>query len=120
MREALRAMLTDGLSLGDLLAKLDGCGVDGDTIRATVDVRARPYLAHTLVGWGDGPPSSNVIAIISGKSPTKDQWRRFTLTHTGTWRCELDAFPTPFNNPEAPLAPGIPPGASRPVSAIEG
>ena len=118
MREVICTLVKTGQTLGELLSVLDGHTVDGDAIRASVDRRARPYLAHTVQGWTDGPPSSNVVVVIAGKSPTQDQWRRFTVTHTGTWRCEIDAFPTPFNNPEAPLAPGIPPGASRPVSAI--
>ena len=118
MRDAIRGLLSSGQTLGELLSHLDGHGVDGDAIAASVDVRARPYLAHTVAGWTDGPASSNVIVVIAGKSPTQDRWRRFTVSHTGTWRCEIDAFPTPFNNPEAPLAPGIPPGASRPASAV--
>ena len=118
MRDAIRGLLSSGQTLGDLLGQLDGHAVDSDAISASVDVRARPYLSHTVEGWTDGPPSSNVIVVIAGKSPKKERWRRFTVSHTGTWRCEIDAFPTPFNNPEAPLAPGIPPGASRPASAV--
>jgi len=118
MRHAIRSILTEGTTLGELLQVLDGLGVDEGAIQATVDTRARPYLTHTIVGWTDGPPSSNVVAVIAGKSPSKAHWRRFTITHTGVWRCEIDAFPTPFNNPEAPLSPGIPPGASRPEGAV--
>ncbi len=118
MRETIRALMTEGQTLGQLLAVLDGHGVAEDTIRASVDVRARPYLGHTVVAWTDGPACSNVVVLIAGKSPAEEQWRRFTVTRTGSWRCEIDAFPTPYNNPEAPLAPGIPPGASRPTSAV--
>ena len=118
MRDAIRAILTQGQTLGELLEVQQDHGVGEDTIRASVDIRARPYLSHIVAGWTDGPASSNVIVVLAGKSPTTDSWRRFTVSHTGTWRCEIDAFPTPFNNPEAPLAPGIPPGASRPASAI--
>jgi len=117
MRDAICALMKEGQSLGDLLSTLNGFAVGEDTIQATVDVRARPYLSHTVAGWTDGPSCSNVVLVVSGKSPSQNCWRRFTVTHTGTWRCEIDAFPTPFNNPEAPLAPGIPPGASRSASA---
>lgn len=115
MRAALQDLLHSGQTLRELLELLDGHEMEGGSVRATVDIRARPYLDHEIVGWTDGPASSNVVAVIAGRDPEKPRWRRFTLTHAGPWRCEIDAFPTPFNNPEAPLAPGIPPGASRPV-----
>ena len=113
MRQALMKQLRRGMKLSELLDKLDGLSAQDGTVIAKVDTRARPYLQHEIAEWSDGPPSSNVVVFISGKDPAKARWRRFTLTHTGPWRCEIDAFPTPFNNAEAPLAPGIPPGASR-------
>ncbi len=116
MRTNIKALLQPGRTLAELLDLLDGHAIDDGSVRAKVDTRARPYLNHEIVGWSDGPPSSNVVAIIAGRSPAKPQWRRFTLTHAGPWTVEINAFPTPFNNPEAPLAPGIPPGASRSVN----
>jgi hypothetical protein len=117
MRDAIRVLLSEGQTMEMLLQNLDGFGAGKDTVRATVDVRARPYLKHTVVGWADGPPGSNVLFLVSAQAPGRMQYRRFSVSHTGLWRCEIDAFPTPFNNPQAPLSPGIPPGASRPVSA---
>jgi hypothetical protein len=117
MRIAVKELLVAGQTLELLLEKLDGHAVGDGHVRARVDTRARPYLDHEIVAWTDGPPSSNVVAFIAGRDPNQPRWRRFTLTHTGPWMCEIDAFPTPFNNPEAPLAPGIPPSASRPIGS---
>ena len=118
MRQAILSRLKEGQSIEELIDDLASHGVGSNTIQASIDNRAWPYLGHTVAAWADGPPSSNVVAFIAGQSPGKSLWRRFTVTHTGTWRCEIDVFPTPFNNAEAPLAPGIPPGASRQAGAV--
>ena len=113
MRSAILGLLQTGQTFEALRAALDGALVGQRQLCAGVDTRARPYLDHTVSGWTDGPPGSTVVAVVAGRDPAADKWRRFTITKVGPWRYEIDAFPTPFNNPEAPLAPGIPPGASR-------
>jgi hypothetical protein len=113
MRPTIMQQMSEGVTLGELCEALNGIQVAECAISAGADLRARPYLRHTVAGWTDGPPGSNVLVVISGADPTRAVWRRFALKKTGYSTVALDAFPTPFNNPEAPLAPGIPPGASR-------
>lgn len=113
MRADILERLTQGQTMSGLQEHLHGSEVSGRPLVVTVDYRARPYLDHIVAGWTDGPPGSNVAVVISGASPDGVHWRRFTVSREGPWAYEIDVFPTPFNNPEAPLAPGIPPGASR-------
>lgn len=72
-----------------------------------------PYLDHEVAGHVDGPPSSRVVAVISGADPNGTSWRRFTISRTGEGQYEIGVFPTAFHNATAPLAPGIPPSTSR-------
>ena len=115
MRAELYKKIQTGQKIEDLIASLQGIPVAGRKVQSSVDARARPYLDHVVAGFTDGPPSSNVIAVISGKDPAGALWRRFSLTRKGPWLAEIDVFPTPFPNEIDPLSPGIPPGASRPA-----
>jgi hypothetical protein len=102
-----------GKPITHLQQALAGKSVAGKPITVTVDHRALPYLNHLLVGWVDGPAPSNVLAVLSGQDPRKEGcWRRFSLSHKGPWRVEIDVFPTPFHTADSPLSPGIPPSAS--------
>lgn len=109
MKKELIKRLQAGQALTDLRSTLDGSSDDGVTLHVTVDDRALPYMNHVVSGWVDGPQPSNVVAVISGAAPSGDKWRRFSLTRTGAGRYEIDCFPTPFQNADAPLSPGIPP-----------
>ena len=113
MKAALIGMLERDRTVQETRDALHGASLGGKTIDVGVDHRALPYLAHTVVAWVDGPPSSNVVAVLSCEHPKKKQWRRFALSRTGPGRYEIDCFATPFNNAEAPLSPGIPPSTSR-------
>ena len=113
MKTVLIGMLERERTVQETKDALDGASVSGQPIQVSVDHRALPYLAHKVVAWVDGPPSSNVVAVLSCAHPKKQQWRRFALSRTGPGRYEIDCFATPFNNAEAPLSPGIPPSTSR-------
>ncbi|MDP6931994.1 MAG: hypothetical protein QGG40_03720 [Myxococcota bacterium] len=113
MRSTVIQNLRVGQSLTELVELLDGVDFKGRALRIELEGRAHPFADHTVEGWVDGPPGSNVLAVLSGADPQGAGWRRFTLSRVGPWRVELGAFPTPFHNAEAPLSPGIPPSASR-------
>ncbi len=113
MRKEMIQLFKKGQKVSDLITTLNAIRIDGKNIVVNYDYRARPYLDHTIVGWTDGPPSSNVQVVFSGETPEHDYWRRFTVSRTGPGRYDIDVFPTPFNNAESPLSPGIPPGASK-------
>ena len=115
MRSAILEQMKTGITVEELRSSLDGTEVLDATLAASSDLRARPYLLHRIDGWTDGPPNSNIVVVIAGRDPNRPVWRRFALKKTGPWQIAVDAFPTPFNNADAPLAPGIPPGASRRV-----
>lgn len=109
MKKQLIALFEEGHSFTWLRDTLDGKSIDGKAVKMTVDSRALPYLDHLIAGWIDGPPSSNVVAVMSGADPKAEKWRRFALSRKGPWSYEIDVFPTPFTNASAPLSPGIPP-----------
>ena len=113
MRQEIIQKLKKGQKVEDLLGTLRALRVGSKALVVDFDYRCRPYLDHAVVGWTDGPPSSNVVAVLSGADTDGAHWRRFTITRTGAGKYEIDVFPTPFNNPESPLSPGIPPGASK-------
>ena len=113
MRAEMLQKFKKGLKVTDLITALQAIKIGDKAITVSYDYRSRPYLDHTVVGWTDGPPSSNVAVVFSGETPEHDYWRRFTVTRTGPGAYEIDVFPTPFNNPTSPLSPGIPPGASK-------
>lgn len=114
MSEALGSALSKGLSFSQLLPRLAAQAEAGRTLTLTVEERARPYLDHVVDGWMDGPPTSSVAFMLSGRDPSADhKWRRFTLSRVSPWTYELGVFPTPFNNSQDPLAPGVPPSSSR-------
>ena len=112
MRREMIGQFKKGQKVSELIQALGKLTADGKNIAVNYDYRARPYLDHTVVGWTDGPPSSNVLVVFSGETPEHDHWRRFTVSRTGPGKYDIDVFPTPFNNPVSPLSPGIPPGAS--------
>jgi hypothetical protein len=115
MRRTLLAQLKRDQTFEALLASLRELPAPegGGKLNVTNDYRTAPYLGHRVVDWVDGPPNSNVVAVVSGADPDGESWRRFTLTRKSAVHYELDVFPTPFPNPVDPLSPGIPPGASR-------
>jgi hypothetical protein len=106
------AHLQQGATIADTLSNLDGKVASGRPLAVSAHDFALPYLDHVVAGFVDGPPSSEVAAVISGAAPGGG-WRRFTLSRSGPWRYVLEVFPTAFNNADAPLAPGIPPATSR-------
>jgi hypothetical protein len=109
MKAELIKLLQKGQTFSDLKSALDGKSIGGGKVRITVDNRALPYLAHVVAGWVDGPPGSNVAAVLSGADPAGGKWRRFSLSCKGPYRYEIDVFPTPFTDAAQPLSPGIPP-----------
>ncbi len=113
MSTTIQATLKKGQSLRALLASLSGLSDAGKPIALQTESRTVPYLDHTVVGWVDGPPTSSVAFVLSGEDATGQHWRRFTISRVGPWRYEVACFPTPFNNANDPLSPGIPPSASR-------
>ena len=102
------ARLQQGATIADTLSALDGSVAAGKPLSVSAHDYALPYLDHVVAGFVDGPPSSEVAAVISGAAPGGG-WRRFTLSRSGPWQYLLEVFPTAFNNADAPLAPGIPP-----------
>jgi hypothetical protein len=116
MNATLAAGLQKGVTMRALLQRLAGLTEAGKPLQLQTEARTVPYLDHTVVGWVDGPPTSRVAFVLSGEEPGGDHWRRFTISKVGPWRYELECFPTPFNNGQDPLSPGIPPSASRRAS----
>lgn len=104
--------LQSGATISDTLASIEGAISGGKPLAIQAHDYALPYLNHVVAGFVDGPPSSEVAALISGAAPGGG-WRRFTISRTGPWQYVLEVFPTTFNNADAPLAPGIPPSTSR-------
>lgn len=109
----LLGRLREGRTLSQVLVELDGTVVAGKPVRVVADEASLPYLDHVVRGFVDGPPSSDVVAVLSGEAPGGHAFRRFTISHVGAWRYSLGVFPTAFHNRQAPLAPGIPPSASE-------
>ncbi len=107
-RALVLEQLKDGSTLSDLLRSLAGQNLD-----MRVHPYCAPYLDHKVAGHVDGPPSSRVVAVVSGADPNSQSWRRFTISRTGEGQYEMGVFPTAFHNANAPLAPGIPPSTSR-------
>lgn len=109
------------MSRAQVLNQLESASTVEELIRSLVnqelDIRIHPYCApyldHQVAGHVDGPPSSRVVAVISGADPDGKSWRRFTISRTGESQYEIGVFPTAFHNANAPLAPGIPPSTSR-------
>jgi len=112
MSEALGKALSKGVSFAQLLPRL-AVPDAGKNLTVQVEERARPYLDHLVEAWTDGPPTSVVAFVLSGKDPGAEGWRRFTLSKVGPWAYELGVFPTPYHNAQDPLAPGVPPTSSR-------
>ncbi len=107
------AAMQKGLSMDALVKKL-GTVAEGDrNLSIKVEDRARPYLDHTVEGFVDGPPTSVVAFVLSGRDPRDEAWRRFTLSQVAPYTYELGVFPTPFHNGQDPLSPGVPPSSSR-------
>ncbi|RME23864.1 MAG: hypothetical protein D6798_12610 [Deltaproteobacteria bacterium] len=114
MRKVVLDTLQKGQTVQAFAEALGGRQVAGRPVQVTIDPRCRPWVDHVIEGWVDGPPTSEVAAVLSGRDPDADQkWRRFTVTWRGPGRYDIEVFPTPFNNAMDPLSPGIPPGASR-------
>ena len=111
MSTAIGGALAMGLTMKQVLAKLNGLAVAGKPIAVSSEARCAPYLHSTVVGWVDGPPSSNVAFVMSGADG--ESWRRWTISKVGPWRYEIGCFPTPYHNAKDPLSPGVPPTASR-------
>lgn len=114
MRMSIFKRMQKGVTVDALRRSLDGQVIDGVQLGVGVDHRCMPWLDHLVEGFVDGPPSSNVAVVFSGRAPGEDLWRRFTIDRVGPGKYEIDVFPTPFRNAVDPLSPGIPPGASRP------
>ncbi len=113
MSAILGQSLKQGVTFTMTLPTLRGLPEEGGTLAVRVEDRALPYLDHVVSGWVDGPPSSSVAWVLSGKDPTAEKWRRFTLSKVAPYTYELGVFPTGFNNAVDPLSPGIPPSSSR-------
>lgn len=113
MSEALGTALVKGVTFTQLLGKLGAASEGGKPFVLRVEERAKPYVDHMVESWTDGPPSSDVAFVLSGRDRDDQLWRRFTLSHVAPWTYELGVFPTPFPNAQDPLAPGVPPSSSR-------
>jgi hypothetical protein len=113
MSAILGSKLAKGKSFADTVPMLDGLPEAGKPLKLRVEPRAVPYLDHAIDGWVDGPPTSNVAWLLSGREPGTQKWRRFTITKVAPWTYELGVFPTPFPNANDPLAPGVPPSSAR-------
>ena len=113
MSHAFEPALKTGVPFSALLPKLGGVSDGGTPLTVQVEDRARPYLDHVVEAWTDGPPSSAVAYVLSGRDPKDQKWRRFTLSKVAPWTYELGVFPTGYNNAQDPLAPGVPPSSSR-------
>ena len=113
MSAVLGTALQKGVTMKDLLARLQGLSHAGKPLAVTLEERGVPYLADKLEGWTDGPPTSTVAFVLSGAAGDGHHWRRWTISKVGPWKYELGCFPTPYNNGNDPLAPGVPPTSSR-------
>lgn len=113
MSAILASKFQKGASFADTLRRLDGLPEAGKPLVVRAEDRALPYLDHLVDGWVDGPPTSNVAWMFSGKDPAGPRWRRFTISKVGPWTYELEVFPTPFPNALDPLSPGVPPSSAR-------
>lgn len=113
MNHTIAGALTKGVTVRDLLPRLLKLAEAGKTLQFQIEARTVPYLDHVVVGWTDGPPTSVVAFVLSGQEPGHDHWRRFTISKKGPWLYEIECFPTPYNNGDDPLSPGVPPSASR-------
>lgn len=113
MSENLALALRKGATFAQLLPAMARVVEAGKGLSATAEARATPYLDHVVEGWVDGPPSSVVAFVLSGKDPAVEQWRRFTISKVAPFAYELGVFPTPFHNGQDPLSPGVPPSSSR-------
>lgn len=110
--EQILSRLRTGGTFLELLDVLKDIQIDGKKVQIEVDARSVPYLRHIVAGFTDGPAASAIEAVLSGKDPAHDKWRRFTIHRERPGVYRLAAFPTPFNNHSSPLSPGIPPSAS--------
>ncbi len=109
MKQALLERLEAGRTFREWMDDLDGAELDGVRVTVRAHERAVPYLDHVIEAWVDGPPPSNVLAVLSGRAPDGGSWRRFTISRVGPGVLEVEDYPTPFRDPQAPLSPGIPP-----------
>ena len=82
MRAEMLQKFKKGLKVTELITALQAIKIGAKPITVGYDYRCRPYLEHTVVGWTDGPPSSNVEVVFSGENEEHDYWRRFTVTRT--------------------------------------
>lgn len=114
MSAVIGASLSKGQTLKDLATTLERVKEGGAPLQITVEARGVPYLADTVVGWTDGPPTSTVAWVLSGADPHGGAWRRWTITRVGPGQYQLGCFPTHFRNALDPLAPGVPASSSRP------
>ncbi len=69
MRRAILSRLKEGESIEELLDDLASRGVGSNTIKASIDNRAWPYLNHTVAAWTDGPPGSLWWQSSLGRAP---------------------------------------------------
>jgi hypothetical protein len=113
MTSVIAGALQKGMTLRQVLAKVQGAQDGGKPIRITSQDRCVPYLDSTLAGWVDGPPTSIVCFVLSAQDEHGHGWRRWTISKVGPWQYELGVFPTPFKNERDPLSPGVPPSSSR-------
>ena len=112
-RRTILSSIQKGATIAQILQAIDGANAAGKPLRVTVHPFAAPYLDHIVAGFVDGPPTSSVVAVLSGANTAGDGWRRLTLTRVGPWHYELGGLPTEFGDALSPLAPGIPPGPTR-------
>lgn len=113
MSAVIGASLTKGQTVRDLATRLGSVTEAGKPLDIAIEARCVPYLLDTVVGWVDGPPSSTVAWMLSGKDPHEDGWRRWTISRLGPGQYQLGCFPTHFKNAQDPLAPGVPPSSSK-------
>lgn len=113
MNAVIGASLKMGQTVKDLATALGKVTEDGKPLDVALQARCVPYLGDTVVGWTDGPPTSTVAWMLSGKDPHVDAWRRWTISTIGPGRYQVGCFPTHFHNAQDPLAPGVPPSSSK-------
>ena len=113
MSAVIGASLKMGQTVKDLATSLGTVSESGKPLNIAIEARGVPYITDTIAGWTDGPPSSTVVWMLSGKDAHQDAWRRWTISRLGPGQYELGCFPTHFRNAQDPLAPGVPPSSSR-------
>ena len=113
MNAVIGASLKNGPVLKDLATSLARLQENGKALDIAIEARCVPYLGDTVVGWTDGPPTSTLAWMLSGKDPHGDAWRRWTISRVGPGQYQLGCFPTHFRNAQDPLAPGVPPTSSK-------